>query len=240
MTQTITTESVTIQVADGTTMGAHVARPAGSDKLPGVILLQEIFGVNEHMRDIASRIAAEGYVVIAPDLFHRTHPGFIGSYDDIPGGIKVASAYTNEHVEADLRATFAHLTTMEGIDAEHVAVMGYCMGGRLAFTANALIPVRAAISFYGAGIYPDKTPLAPALHGPTLFFWAGKDSFIPATQRDAVIAEMRRVGKPFTSVEVSHVNHGFFCDARSDYDAAAAAQAWAVTKAFLKSHLAGG
>ena len=239
MSHPIKTESVRVAVGDGTTMDAHVARPEGAEKRPGVLLLQEVFGVNEHIRDVASRIAAEGYVVIAPDLFHRTQPGFIGSYDDIQAAIKIASTYTSGHSKADLEASLAHLRGMDGVAGDRLAALGFCMGGKLAFTAGALAPIRAAVSFYGGGIYPDKIDLAPRLTGHVLFFWAGKDHYIPTESHQAVIAEMRRLDKPFTSVEVSHVNHGFFCNARGDYDAAAAAQAWALTRAFLKAHLEG-
>lgn len=239
MTTEITTERVRIDVADGTTMEGHVARPAGGGPYPGLVLLQEIFGVNAHIRDVAARLAREGHVVLAPDLFHRTHPGYDASYDDIPASIAVARSYTAAQSEADLRAACAHITQLPGVKADRIGAIGFCMGGRLAFTANGLAPLRAAVSYYGGGIAPDKIHLAPRLSGPTLFYWAGKDPYIPAEQHREVSDALRKEGKPFVSVEFSDVHHGFFCDARHDYDEAAAAQSWALTKEFLRRHLGG-
>jgi carboxymethylenebutenolidase len=240
MSHEITSERVRIEVADGTAMEAYVARPAGAGPWPGVLVLQEIFGVNVHIRSVADRIAREGYVALAPDLFHRTDPGFDGSYDRIQECIDVAMKYTGEQSEADLRASGEHLGRMAGVQGDRLAAIGFCMGGRLAFSANAFAPLRAAVSYYGGGIHPDKIHLAAQLSGPTLFFWAGKDQYIPSEQHRAVVDELRKLGKPFVSVEFSDVNHGFFCDARADYDENAAAQAWALTREFLRRHLAGG
>jgi len=237
MSTEIATESARAEVSDGTTMDVHVARPVGAGPRPCILLLQEIFGVNEHIRDVAARLAAEGYVVAAPDMFHRTHPNYTAGYDNIMASIEVAMKYTAENSEADLRAALSLMPRLEGVQGDRLAALGFCMGGRLAFCANAYAPLRCAVSFYGGSIHPDKIGLAPQLSGHTLFFWAGKDTYIPAEQHQAVIAEMRRLGKPFTSVEISDVNHGFFCNARGDYDAGAAAQAWALTKEFLKRHL---
>lgn len=237
MSTEIATESARAEVSDGTTMDVHVARPAGAGPRPCILLLQEIFGVNEHIRDVAARLAAEGYVVAAPDMFHRTHPNYTAGYDNIMASIEVAMKYTAENSEADLKAALALMPRLTGVQGDRLAALGFCMGGRLAFCANAYAPLRCAVSFYGGAIHPDKIGLAPQLSGHTLFFWAGKDTYIPAEQHQAVIAEMRRLGKPFTSVEISDVNHGFFCDARGDHDAGAAAQAWALTKEFLKRHL---
>lgn len=237
MSLDITTEQVRIAVGDGTTMSALLTRPGGLGARPGILLLQEIFGVNDHIQRVAARLAGEGYTVLAPDLFHRTHPGYQAGYEDIGASVRVAMKYGGAQSEADLRAALAHLEQLEGVQGDRLAALGFCMGGRLAFCANAYAPLRCAVSFYGGGISPDKIHLAPALSGHTLFFWAGKDAYIPVEQQAAVLAELRRLAKPFTSVEVSYANHGFFCDARSDYDPAAAAQAWALTREFLRSHL---
>jgi carboxymethylenebutenolidase len=240
MSHEITNERVRIEVGDGTAMEGYVARPAGAGPWPGVLVLQEIFGVNTHIRSVADRIAREGYVALAPDLFHRAAPGFDGSYDRIEECIAVAMKYTGEQSEADLRASAAHLGGLAGVEGDRLAAIGFCMGGRLAFAANAFTRLRAAVSFYGGGIHPDKIQLAAQLSGPTLFFWAGKDHYIPVEQHRAVTDELRKQGKSFVSVEVSDVNHGFFCEARSDYNENAAAQAWALTREFLRRHLAGG
>jgi carboxymethylenebutenolidase len=233
---TITQEHVSFPVDDGTTMGGHLVRPAGGSARPALLLLQEIFGVNEHIRDLAERLAREGYVVLAPDLFHRKEAGYLGSYEDIPASIAVAMKYGPADSEADLRAAHAFLEAHPSVRAERVGAIGFCMGGRLAFVANAVLPLRAAVSFYG-NIAPDKLAHAPAQRGPLLLVWAGNDAHIPLENRRATGDALREHRKDFVEVEVSGKNHGFFCDARSDYDATAAAIVWPLTLAFLTAHL---
>lgn len=232
----ITTEWVTIEVADGTKMDAYVARPAGGEERPGLLVLQEIFGVNAHIRDVAERFAREGYVALAPDIFHRFAPRYEGTYDDIPKSIALTSNLTPAGVTADLAASFDHLSGLAGVKEGAVGAIGYCMGGRLAYVTNAIKPLAAAVSYYGGGIQ-GHLDLAPRLSGPMLFAWAGKDGYIPAEARDSVLSALRAADKPFTSAEFSWADHGFFCDARSNYDAVAAAQMWPLTLAFLASHL---
>ena len=102
----IATEKITLPVADGTSMAAYVARPAGDGKFPGMLVFQEAFGVNAHIRDITERFAREGYVAIAPELFHRTAPGFEGRYDDFPSAMQHLQALTEAGQAADLRAAY--------------------------------------------------------------------------------------------------------------------------------------
>lgn len=236
-TQEIREERVQIEVSDGTTMEAYVARPSAAGPHPGIVLLQEIFGVNSHIRDVAGRLAREGYVVLAPDLFHRHTAGYEAGYEDIQASISVAMTYTAVQSEADVRAACAAVTKLDGVVSDRIAAIGFCMGGRLAFVANAVAPLRAAVSYYGGGIGNDKLHLTGSLAGPILFYWAGKDPYIPVEQRRAVADALAKAEKPFVDVLFSQQSHGFFCDARSDYDAAAAAQSWELTRAFLAHHL---
>jgi carboxymethylenebutenolidase len=233
---TIQNERVEIQVSDGTTMGGYLYRPEGQEPRPAILVLQEIFGVNDNIRSIAERFAREGYVTLAPDLFHRSQPDFVGSYDNFPGARSLAMKYTAEHGELDLRAAVDFLAKHPAVDKERIGSLGFCMGGRLSFVANAITKLRAAVSFYG-NIAPDKLPYAERLSGPMLMIWAGKDAFITQANVALVVEALRKVGKPYVSVEFSAQNHGFFCDARSDYDDAAAAQAFALTAAFFKTNL---
>ena len=238
-TQEITTDRVRIDVADGTAMDAYVARPATGGPHPGIVLLQEIFGVNAHIRDVVERVAREGYVVLAPDLFHRHAPNYEAGYENFQDSIKVAMQYTAAQSEADVRAACDAIAKLEGVRADRLAAMGFCMGGRLSFVANAVAPLRCAVSYYGGGIASDKLHLTEKLSGPMLFYWAGKDHFISTEQRRAVDDALTKAGKAHVDVFFSEQDHGFFCDARSSYDAAAAAQSWALTRAFLQCHLGG-
>lgn len=229
----IRTSSVTIPVADGTTMGGYLAVPAAPGPHPAIFVIQEIFGVNAHIRDVTDRFARAGYIAVAPEIFHRFAPAYQGTYDDIQASIAMTGKLTPEGVRADLAATHAWLAARSDVRPGKIAAIGYCMGGRLAFVANAALPLGASVSYYGGGIATNHLELAGALHGPQLLVWAGNDPWIPPADRDRVHAAVRDAGKRYVNIEFSGVNHGFFCDARSDYDAGAARQAWALTLAFL-------
>ena len=232
----IRTSTITIPVADGTTMGGYLAVPAAPGPHAAIFVIQEIFGVNAHVRDVTERFARAGYVALAPEIFHRFAPGYQGTYDDIPASIALTAKLTPDGVTADLAATHAWLAARDDVRPGRIAAIGYCMGGRLAFVANAALPLAASVSYYGGGI-TNNLDLAGRLHGPQLLVWAGNDPYIPAADRDRVHAAVRDAGKRYVNIEFSGVNHGFYCDARSDYDAGAARQAWALTLAFLEQSL---
>ena len=234
----VTTESVSLRAADGTTMAAFVARPASGEPGPGLLVLQEAFGVNAHIRDVASRFAARGYVAIAPELFHRTGPGFEGAYTDFEAIMPHMKALSEEGMRADLAAAHAWLGADAQVTRGATAAVGFCMGGRVAFLACATLPLSAAVSFYGGGIAPAMLGHVPSLHGPMLFFWGGLDRHIDTAQRRAVVDALTAAGHPFLNVEISDADHGFFCDARASYNPRAASLAWDLTLAFLKNHLA--
>lgn len=232
----IHTERVSIPVADGTSMNGHLFIPEGEGPKPAILLYQEIFGVNDHIRRVAARYAGLGYVVMAPDLFHRQIENYEAGYDNMGDSIALAMKYTGEQSEADLKASYDFLSKHPQVQADRIAALGFCMGGRLAFVSNGVSPLRCAISFYG-NIAPDKLSFMAGQSGPLLLIWAGKDAYIPAENIQAAVNACKAAQKPYTSIEFSQNNHGFFCDARSDYEAGAASQAWALTSAFLKTHL---
>jgi carboxymethylenebutenolidase len=236
----VASEFITFPVNDGSSMRAFVARP---DRAPvgAMLVFQEIFGVNSHIRDVTERFAKEGYLSVAPELFHRFAPGFESGYsvDEIQTGIKMLEKLTQEGLAADIRAAYDWVQSQGPLDT---GAVGYCMGGRCAFLAGLTVPVVCGISYYGGGIAPS--PFMPGLidragemKAPMLLFWGGKDSMIPTEAVQLVTEALRAAGKPFANVEFSWADHGFFCDARGSYDAAAAAQAWPLTLAFSKTHI---
>jgi carboxymethylenebutenolidase len=235
----VVTDKVELAVADGTRMDAFVARPDEPGKYPGMLVFQEAFGVNAHIRDVTRRIAGEGYVAIAPELYHRTAPGFEGSYDDFPSVMPHAQAVTEARATLDIRAAFDWLREYPQVTSGRIGSMGFCMGGRISFLACATVPLCAAVSFYGARIAPSLLPHAASLHGPVLFFWGGLDKHIGQDQIRAVVEECSRARKAYVTVEISDADHGFFCDARASYNQAAAKQAWSLTRSFLETHVKG-
>ncbi len=225
--------SAVVDCGDGSTMGMYVARPTGPARA-GVLVLQEIWGVNHHIRSVADRVAALGYLAVAPDIFHRSAPGYQNTYDNMNGFAHV-QAMTADGAATDLRAAHAYLAGELAADAP-TAALGFCMGGRMAFAANALLPLTCAVSFYGGGI-ATVLDQAPRQHGPVLFFWGGKDRFITAEHRRQTVDAMHAAGKPFVHVLYDHADHGFFCDERGSYQAGAARGAWALAQSFLGEHL---
>jgi carboxymethylenebutenolidase len=232
---TIVKQKIEVTVADGTRMGAYVARPEGGGSLPGLLLFQEAFGVNHHIRSVSERLAAQGYVVIAPELFHRTAPpGFEGSYTDFPAVMPHLQAVKPETAELDIRAAYEWLGSNSQVRAQEISCVGFCLGGRVSFIANSIVPLRAAVSFYGGGIAPALLDRAPKLKAPSLLVWGGLDKHITPEHRKAVTDALKEHGKSYVNVEFSQADHGFFCDERAAYEPQSARQAWALTLEFLR------
>jgi carboxymethylenebutenolidase len=236
MSQTaIVSERVELAVADGTKMAAYVARPRQGTPHSGLLLFQEAFGVNHHIRSVSDRFAAEGYVVIAPELFHRTAlPGFEGSYTDFAAVTPHLRAVTTETAEMDIRSAYEWLRVKAKIEVDRISSIGFCMGGRVSFIANSILPLQAAISFYGGGIAPELLDRASKLHAPSLLIWGGLDKHITPEHRTAVTEALSANKKSYVNVEFSQADHGFFCDERAAYEPRSARQAWALTLEFLR------
>ena len=229
----VRSEWVTLPLGDGTILRAWVARPEGQSPQRGLLVFQEAFGVNAHIRDVTERFAGAGFLAISPELFHRTAQGFDGKYTDFATAMPHLQAITEQGLEEDVRAAFGWLERA-GV-GDNAAAVGYCLGGRVAFLANSVVPLKAAASYYG-GFIPPLLGRAPRLSGPMLFFWDGLDQHIPEDQRTAVARGVREANKIFVDVTFSHADHGFFCDARASYPPAAAAQAWSLTQAFFDTY----
>lgn len=223
-----------INVADGTEMQAYVAW-AGQPPEKGLILLQEAFGVNEYIRRMADRFAREGFLTIAPELFHRTHPGFDADYEKREGVAEAMGAVTDAGLTADMQAAYDWLLSQQ-VPGGKIAAIGFCMGGRAAYLANSALPLAASVSFYGGGIAALLDHVS-SLHGPQLFLWGGKDAHIPPEQMRAIADALMAAGKPFVEATWSEAGHGFACDARSAYHAPSAQQALALTDTFFTENL---
>jgi len=226
--------TTTLHVSDGTSMNVFVARPSSGVRGPGILVFQEAFGVNAHIRDVCARFAALGYVAAAPELYHRTGSGIELPYGDMESVKPHRQAMTVEGTEADIRATYDFLN---GECDGRIVCIGFCMGGRVSFLANSIVSLHAAISFYGA-VPQDQLDRAARQSAPILFFWGGKDKHISEEQRAAVRHALDAETKPYTDVLFSFADHGFFCDQRSSYSPDAARDAWAMVTAFLSGNLA--
>jgi carboxymethylenebutenolidase len=233
----MSTQKINLQVGDGTTMQAYVSIPEGKGPFPAVMVFQEAFGVNSHIRNVADRVAKEGYVAIAPELFHRTAaPGAEMSYGDMNAIMPHFQGMTLEGMSADVKATYDWLQKQANVKHDKVGCIGFCLGGRVSFIANTVVPLSAAISFYG-GRTSDYVDRAPLMNSPHLFFWGGLDKHITPDQVDTVINAVKAANKPYTNVVISYADHAFHCDERPSYNAKAASEAWAMSMAFFKNNL---
>ncbi|HVB04268.1 MAG TPA: dienelactone hydrolase family protein, partial [Chitinophagaceae bacterium] len=205
----------------------------------GILVFQEAFGVNGYIRDIANRFATLGYVAIAPELFHRTQPGLEAAYTDFESIRPHLQAITIEGLEQDIRASFKWLQSNHAVKPGDMVSIGFCMGGRVSYLANCILPLKAAVSFYGAGISPELSGRAGELHAPMLFFWGGLDQHITRDITQHIVKSLEEAGKPFINVDISYADHGFFCNERASYQPEAAKEAWALTLAFLQNKLNG-
>jgi carboxymethylenebutenolidase len=217
-----------LSAADGHRLGAYRADPQAAAK-GAVVVIQEIFGVNNHIRSVCDRLAGLGYVAVAPALFDRTQRDFESGYspDEIANARKFIA---NPDWAAMLRDTQAAID--EARAAGPLAVIGFCMGGTIAFlAATRLAGPSAAVCYYGGRIvaFADEKPRCP-----TQMHFGEKDQSIPMSDV-ATIRQKRADCEIFTYPDAGH---GFHCDERASYEGASAAQAWERTQAFLARHLA--
>lgn len=221
-------ERIGIESTDGFEFGAYRAAPAGEPR-GAVVVLQEIFGVNSHIRAVADGYAAEGYLALAPQLFDRVAPDIELGYgeQDLGRGIEIAFQKLDHAAAlADIGAT-VEAAAAPGL---RVGVVGYCFGGLLAWRAACgLDGVAAAVCYYGGGIVRERDRQARC---PVMMHFGERDAHIPLEDVDAI-----REAQPGASVYVYPADHGFNCDQRDSFDAGSAALAGSRTLEFFAGEL---
>ncbi len=227
---------VTIRAADGGSFSAYLATPK-SGKGPGIVLIQEIFGVNKVMRDLADGFAAQGYTVMCPDLFWRQEPG-IQITDKTEAEWKKAFAlYQGFNVEKgvdDLKATLAALRKHPACSGK-VGSVGYCLGGKLAYLMATRSDSDANVGYYGVGIQ-DQLDEAKNIRKPLLLHIAGKDQFVPPEAQAKIKQSLK--GNPHVTIyDYPAQDHAFARVGGQHYDKAAADQANQRTAEFFKKNL---
>jgi carboxymethylenebutenolidase len=235
----VSTGYETIVTADGASFHAFRAVPEGGSG-PGILLFQEIFGINDNMRGLAEKLARQGYVVLVPDMFWRIEPRFERKDESGLGdAFAIVQQFDFAAAVGDIQSTHAHLLSM-GECSGKVGAVGFCLGGGLAFAAATLSRVDghgpdAAVCYYGSGIN-DLLGDVDALECPCMFHYGSNDAFIPTEN----ITEVERAvaGRPRVEFHLYEAGHAFSnWDAPSMYDEAAADEAWSRTLAFFDTHL---
>ncbi len=225
MGEAVQGETIELTAADGHRLGAYLARPAGAPKA-GLVVVQEIFGVNRHIRAVTEGFAADGYLAIAPALFDRRERGLELGYEaeDVARGRELKAATSWEEAAQDVAAAITAVT-----DAGPVGVIGYCWGGSIAWLAACRLPVAAAVGYYGGQIreLSGESPRCPVL-----LHFGEQDAAIPLEDVD----EVRRLHVE-VPIHLYPAGHGFNCDLRGSYHAESAALARERSLAFLAERL---
>lgn len=219
--------------SNGARARGYLAAPE-SGKGPGVVVIQEWWGLVPHIEDVADRFAAAGFVALAPDLYH----GDVARSPDEAG--KLMMALNIPQTERDLRGAIQYLLSHEATEGASVGTVGFCMGGALSlYAASKNAQVGACVVFYG--IHPKVEPDFERLRAPVLGFFAERDQFVPPDAVRALEAKLREHGKQVEVHIYPGADHAFFNDTRHEvYDREAAADAWRRTVEFFREHLGGG
>lgn len=214
---------------------AYLAEPAKAGKYPAVIVIQEIFGVNIHIREVAEKLAQEGYVAIAPTLYQRTAPGFEAGYtqEDIQRGRGYKEQTTAAEILSDIQSAIAYLRTLPNVHKDAIGSIGFCFGGHVVYLAATLPDIKVTASFYGGGI-TNSTPgggeptitLTSQIKNPIYAFFGNEDQGIPLEHTEQIEAELQKHQIPHKIFRYEGAGHGFFCNHRASYNPEAAADAW--------------
>jgi carboxymethylenebutenolidase len=219
-------------------MPAFLCKPERSGRFPAVLLLMEAFGLTSHIRDVAARIAREGYVVLAPDLYYREPSDHTFGYDQVTAAMALMGQLDfGPPVEADLSAAIACLQSR--LDTNRIGVTGFCLGGGLSFLAACRFSaeIAAAAPFYGM-VLDEWIEAVQDITVPMLLFFGGQDPFIGGDRIQQIETRFQQLGKPYRVQVYPDANHGFFCHERESYHPAAARHSWQTLMDFFQRHLA--
>ena len=202
-----------------------------ADPHAAVVVVQEAFGVNDHIAEVARRLAREGYHAIAPQLFHRDGVNAL-PYDNFDAAKPHMANLTDKGIRIDIEATLDHLAA-QGFSPASMGIIGFCMGGSIVVAAASDYALGAAVTFYGGGVvsgrfgFPPLVELAPAFQTPWLGLFGDLDHSIPPDHVELLREAAAKAIVPTTIVRYADAGHGFHCDARpANYHEPSATDAW--------------
>jgi len=239
-TEELMATTVRLETADGE-MPLYDAEPDGP-ALGAVVVIQEAFGVNGHIEDVTRRFADAGYRAVSPHLFHRTGDPVL-DYGDFGKVMPHMQALNEGGLVSDLDATLGHLSAA-GFGTSQVGIVGFCMGGTVAFLAAVRYPLGAAVTYYGGGVsegrfgLPPLVEMAPDLQAPWLGLYGDLDQSIPVEDVESLRAAVANARVQAGIVRYPDAGHGFHCDARDSYHESSAADSWQRTLEWFGRYLA--
>ena len=231
---------------DGSAMPSFLARPGGDEPRGAVIVLQEIFGVNAEVRRIAELFASAGYVALAINYYHRTHPTLNEPYtnEGLQAGFAAAGQVSRATLRADVSAAIKYLSEQPFVDAGKIVTCGFCFGGSTAFVTATLPGLAGAISFYGGMIaskFPNGEPEGLAdtenIRVPMLLLFGGKDDYIPADAVSRIEKTLTDHGKAHEVVTYPDVGHAFFRESSAALGEHEVGDAWKRVRDFLTTKI---
>jgi carboxymethylenebutenolidase len=231
----------------GNQVPAYLVLPGGTGKHPGLLLIEEIFGVNDHIQDVCRRYAGEGYAVISVELFHREAEPHT-PYSEFMVGRDKRSRLTDAQVMAEMRAGVDYLKALDEVDEDRVGVLGYCMGGRMSYFAATKMPdLAACVVYYGGGIVTDElnenAPVAPIsltndIPCPVQCHFAENDHAVPLEHVEQIRQALNDAGKTNDVFVSEGAGNGFYCVQRDgSFHEKSAKLAWNRTQDFLAKTL---
>ena len=220
----VKTETISIS-NQGDQFSGYLAKPTQNIR-GGILVVQEIFGVNSHIRDVTERIAKEGYIALAYDAFWRTDPGIVLEYDEegAKKGREIREKVSLDQATADMKACLEAMKVFPELDGKKLGVIGFCMGGQYGYLAATRIHPAAISSFYGGGI-ADILNEAGNIRTPIQFHFGEKDTAIPMSDVEKIKEALQNNSNAEIFV-YPEADHGFHCDKRSSYHSESAKKAW--------------
>ena len=231
----LTIEEVLIPNGAPKPLPAYVARPKGNGRHAAIIVVNEIFGIHDYIKDICRRLAKLGYVAVAPDFFYRSGVN-LPAISDFKQIMPIVQQASDEQVDGDVKATSAWIKRQAFAKPDRIGITGFCWGGAVVWRAAMVDPdIRAGVAWYG---HVEKLAArAGELHAPVLGLYGGQDPGIDQGQRDAMVAALEKAGKKGSSIHVyPDAGHGFHADYRSSYNEADAKDGWARMLAHFKAN----
>ena len=231
----------------GQTMEGYLTRPEAEGRYPAVVVIQEVWGVNSHIQSVAERLPSQGYVGLAPALFHREGRMTLGLHEEIQPASQRMSGCTAANLVADVKAAVEYLKAQPFVQPDRIGIVGFCFGGRVSYLAACNISdLKATVVFYGGAIPQPLTGGGPSpleqtanISSPVLGLFGEDDQNPTPDEVSRIAAELKNHGKSYEFHTYPGCGHGFHCDARASYRPESAQDAWGKALAWFEKHLKG-
>jgi carboxymethylenebutenolidase len=232
---------------NGQPMEGYLTQPEASGRYPAVVVIQEIWGVNSHIQSVTDRLPSQGYVGLAPAIFHREGRMTLGLYEEMQTALARLGQCSDANIVADVQAAVAYLQAQPFVDPQRIGIVGFCFGGRVSYLSACTVPdLKAAVVFYGGRILQPLGGSGPApieqtatINMPVLGLFGETDQNPSPADVAQITAELQRHDKTYEFHMYPGCGHGFHCDGRASYRHEAARDAWTKTIAWFDKNLKG-